>query len=1100
MNTSRIPACLQHNARATAGCILLTLGGATSCGDGSPPRIGSQSDESTLQAALRTQNPALVYDDSKKGWLSFSDGESLSSTNAKACGGQTTGFFNVPYRIGPTPAQLGDCWDGDVMPNGPGTWATNAAGSVKAPSMARIGSTWFIVYGAPKTSGQRCIGTASGTSSTGPTWTQRSTALWCPTNTALSASDPELWYDRANQTWNLLWSEDVSACDSRIMIQPLDTSGTQLAFASNSTARELLNSNRPELAFSGFTDPNPNSTCTNHVRRRIESPSIVRMNDSNVWVFFSANDRNSINYATGYAVCGSGSPTQAGASCIVFSPPQSAYRPIWGWHDRTAPVSGVNSTPFFNYPNMPGFGGLSVAVANPTSTAAQPVYAAAQLFFIEHAEVMFRVDASASPPALFEADTVVWQGTPASFPSNLGPTTPTGQLVAGREVAGFTVSEGLTPVFNTVAADGTAFASGTAGGNNIAPTADIARVEAYDPKSSVFSEVVIRTTLGADHIAARNGVHAGAFISDTRAIDHGNAVAFLNTNSYPVLAYGDLTQDPNVEPLMPSEGIWPEFGIATKQNGQWQVLDQFTGAELAASSPAGALACPGAPGIAPPGVKTCGVNEMALLPSSQTATSGNIAVAQYLGRPQGVMVLHYDRGTNGHYTVRIAASLGLPTPSGVTLAPQAISADPTSTVGDERFVVDFDGSSVLLEFSFDSTANNGQGAIRLASPPIKPPGGPPAAGYSAGRYDKDGNLWVNGSVFGMYERRCPAGQACSRKISSSASIQQGGCAFDQNKGLNYFTSNAFGQDCPPDYEFVQGSTMGSPWVISVSPTTNLVALTDGGGFDWAWAPDGSIPCGIRLSNPGQLLPMRSSRDSGGNLVFEAGQIANTALERFAANQTPGCPGEWKTVWPGAFDANGRLWYFSGHIVNGSPPGTYPQWAGAVDMNQLFDAIPPITLARTTTSIKVEAEYHSSFATQKTDKTPCLSTPCTKLVDPVALVRPSTQPAGNGSGTELVMDDGGVGHRPGTIEYKVWVPKTGTYQVAFKAIGQSGARIALDVDGVAAPVTQANTSTWGVVNGPSLSFATTGLHKVHLSRPLNTAGWRLDSFTLTRTSP
>ena len=154
--------------------------------------------------------------------------------------------------------------------------------------------------------------------------------------------------------------------------------------------------------------------------------------------------------------------------------------------------------------------------------------------------------------------------------------------------------------------------------------------------------------------------------------------------------------------------------------------------------------------------------------------------------------------------------------------------------------------------------------------------------------------------------------------------------------------------------------------------------------------------------------------------------------------------------------------------------SYPQWVGAVDMNQLMDAAAPVVLPRRTSDAPaiVQAEYHSTFGTQQRDKTPCVGTPCTKIVDPVALFQASTRPAANASGTELVMGDAGIGHVPGAVSYKVWVPSAGNYRLTYRAISEaSGGQIALSVNGAAALTTTLSATTWGDVTGPVLNLTT-----------------------------
>src|SRR5688572_31794828 len=85
------------------------------------------------QGGLRAADAALVRDGDR--WVSLASGESLAAPGAIACvPGDPVwakGFAHIPYRVGATPDQLGNCLSGDAMPDGPAPWADRAAGSVR---------------------------------------------------------------------------------------------------------------------------------------------------------------------------------------------------------------------------------------------------------------------------------------------------------------------------------------------------------------------------------------------------------------------------------------------------------------------------------------------------------------------------------------------------------------------------------------------------------------------------------------------------------------------------------------------------------------------------------------------------------------------------------------------------------------------------------------------------------------------------------------------------------------------------------------------------------------------------------------------------------
>ncbi|HEY3142851.1 MAG TPA: family 43 glycosylhydrolase [Acidimicrobiales bacterium] len=671
----------------------------------------------------RTVDSALAYDAAGNRWVSVSSGEPLSSPGGSMCSPvdpviQARGWTNVPVRTGPAPHRLRGCWEGDALRDLPSPWwAVNELGSVRAPSLLRVSGAWWLAYSARKSgSQQRCIGIASGSNALGP-WTHPSAPLVCPPDGS-SVGDPELFFSRADQKLYVLWSHAVPTaghdCSSQIQVQQVDTNTRTVI----GNATVLVDASTPLLGFDEVTD----AACPGGVRHVVESPTMTRGRDGTLWLFFSANDRNSRNYATGFAFCGGGAPGSSGCALLnLFDPAQSRYRPLWGDAGRTAAVGGVNAAPYFAFPSHAGFGGLSLAELDPTGTAPQPIYATAQFWWSgdTHTQLMYRLD-NGSMPALFEPETVAVAGAPGSFGSLASTppegTTPSGHSITTRAVPGHSWPGGYTGVFNARAADGTEFVgSFEQNGGFGHVTADGLVLGSYDPARSTWTNIPIKwnrlsdkTTTGTDTLppvdpaaygqtlpweaataAGRpesDGIHlAGATMGDVEPIDGGKAIAFTVPDAYP-WAYAWLN-GAGVPLPSGADGVWPAFGIVSKVDNEWKVatgagwVNQWTGGQLAASVPRSPTnpdqpsiseqACApttdhhyGANFTVPPGESWCGSpNEMASLPRSH-----DIIVAQYARNfsdptgtiAGGLMALRVTPVADGRYDVKVRGWEPLP--------------------------------------------------------------------------------------------------------------------------------------------------------------------------------------------------------------------------------------------------------------------------------------------------------------------------------------------------------------------------------------------------------------------------------------------------------
>lgn len=360
------------------------------------PATAADVDVAAPQGSLRAADPTMARDGDR--WVSLSTNERLGPPEAVACDPSDPvwqkGFAYFPYRVGPAPDQLADCWAGDALPDGPGPWADKVSGPNWAPSLAKIGDTWWLFYVARKSGsdpGQQCIGAAASNTPTGPGWFHAEQPLVCPAN-GQWAIDPEIFYDRQRQAWYLLW-DHVS-----LNIQRFDPATGALT----GPVRPMMHEAHPDLGFDEFLQSDGS------LEQTIENPTMVRADSGELWLFFSAGRWTSNDYSTGWALCGRGNPTEGGECTLVNSlDPETRYRPWWGWSLRTAPEPNVDARPFEAFPDVQGLGGMSMASTNPTAGSPQPVYATAHMYWAGSGDNLrtqhvFRLSTSGDTPVLTE--------------------------------------------------------------------------------------------------------------------------------------------------------------------------------------------------------------------------------------------------------------------------------------------------------------------------------------------------------------------------------------------------------------------------------------------------------------------------------------------------------------------------------------------------------------------------------------------------------------------------------------------------------------------------------------------------------------------------
>ncbi|MGW3350181.1 GDSL-type esterase/lipase family protein [Nonomuraea rubra] len=689
-------------------------------------------------------------------------------------------------------------------------------------------------------------------------------------------------------------------------------------------------------------------------------------------------------------------------------------------------------------------------------------------------------------------------GAPGTFGTLTdGGTAPTGQPIGASPVTGWDVPPGQSAFFSAVAADGTIF---TAGLDHNAvfffPTADDSVIMSFDPARRAYGNIRIRSTTGATHGRHPPASPGGSSIADLQAIDGGHAIAFT------VFAPNQSGHD--------GQGVWPTFGILTKSGGSWQVAsgNQWTAAELRDSNPAlGRAAC----GDTAPYCR--GMNEMSLLPASQ-----DLVVAQYTSgtgeeNKSGAIVVLRVEGPDaaGRYTARIRGHYQLPRfPNPQTAAPDdfaelsvlAVEADPTGTLGDERFTAVFDAWNVhnpVMEFSYDAAT----GRITPVSAPLiagDRNGSGEFWGYTASTYDGDGNLWIRRSRgFGNGPLAVYARAPGQRNAGGQD------CAIDPAKGWHEYTSTrdgttVWGLTCPPDYDILQGAETGPATGVAYDPARGDI---------------------VTLGSSGEVLAIRASGEGRG-MSFSIGAFADPGRSRLPVGASPADPAL-KAVTDtrlGGFDASGRFFYWLGQRVGPScaapaegacrTDNAYAeldQWLVTVDPDALFDPPPAVLPVEPGGRVRIEAEHTSTTGTTLTQG-------ATITVDSHAYVHKcmwgwgasqcADKGADNSYQTEgrVLADDTGTAGHPGTpVTYRVFAPRGGEYQIAYRARmrGAATGRIHVRAGSTAYPATTVTEGGWGVTTGPVLTLAP-GENILTLSAPPGEAGWYLNWFTLTRRSP
>jgi hypothetical protein len=696
---------------------------------------------------------------------------------------------------------------------------------------------------------------------------------------------------------------------------------------------------------------------------------------------------------------------------------------------------------------------------------------------------------------------------------------PSGQRYGTRAVTGWTPLPGQQPWFSAIANDGTIF-SMTVGSNlNVFNTAgEGMSIPAFDPDSGSYTNIKVKTDRNKTIIRAPDGDAAGWDIGDIDSYSGGNAIVFTGSNlGWPAW------QNPD------TDGFYPVFGILTKAgDGTWRVAEgpdnngdglpdwrnswssrELVAATLAADPQRGQqladLLCPQSAGEPP---NCFWLNELAVLPQSQ-----DIAIAQYSNK---VAVLKVDGpDSSGRYAARIGGVYAIPEiddPSWddpahkIGIGAREVQADPTSALGDERFALSADMSAdrynqdgqvvsqvingPIIEFGYtagtgDVTPTSAPFLSGEVDPTIEPVTGLKATtGMGAMHYDTLGNLWLPWGGLGAKVYVKTSG---GRTFSRAPCLQAGKPLQDYVATLPGARA-MWGTVCPADYNIRQPDLVGPVFKVMEDPATHNIVI-------------GSWPSANTI--------VVEPHGSGTTMTFRVSDPAAPVAQGVTTERADPCCTPWIAAMLGPVDASGRTWF---HVSQGKNPGApddtehqtkvYDQWMYSVDLSRLLGREPVQLTAKPSQASIVQAELTSTFTTAQGPGQPAV----TDVTSDAALsvcpfFQPCTDPVSGVNGGFALGDDNTGTTAATTADYRIAIPKTGTYQLIYRAANRrtSGAAvIRTTIDGASPINTTISNTSFQDVTGPTITLSA-GTHTLRLASAPNAFGWQLDWMKFTRGS-
>jgi hypothetical protein len=312
--------------------------------------------------------------------------------------------------------------------------------------------------------------------------------------------------------------------------------------------------------------------------------------------------------------------------------------------------------------------------------------------------------------------------------------TPSGESFASRQWTGPEFAIGTEAWATVELPDGKVATSGIPFTNNQGHRTGLQlTLHILDPADGTMIQLVVPTTTGVTSPIGANGKTGGGMFDD---------VAMMHFDGEDRIVACQSTGYANWNIAI--NGMYPMIAVFSKIGGHWQydAARSWTTDRLQASNPTlAATALPSA--TSPFGesyYKNFGPNEIAITPHSNQIITANY-YASYVGHQSGsYYVIDPMLGLVGYYEMPNPIA-----PDGTVLhaAPRAITTDPTSSFGDERFNIIYDmtagnGLHAIQEFSYDGTST-----ITVKSPAYIPTAD--TNRYTQAEYDSDGNLWVGTS-------------------------------------------------------------------------------------------------------------------------------------------------------------------------------------------------------------------------------------------------------------------------------------------------------------------------------------------------------------------